>query len=273
MVPRGRVLFSGMSGSWVVAGLGRALGLEVAVLTSLGVGASVSKIATVVGGEGTAGVVAGAVAAVVSGRGRSLRMPVVLMTAVVAVAGGAAGILGAAVATVAGTKATVGAPVVVGTVVAVGVEMVVALWLGSSGTSVATGRLVDGSGVGLSDGSSSNGVPTGWMSVVGSTAGVVDTARATSGLNLMAVSMPDSCSKSERMGERRELGSWVTVRGVRIPGKQRPSRCGAPTLTLCTMFPGQDEGKEEEGSLAQGYQWAGGWWTFPNSSLPIQKFL
>ena len=42
MVPRGRVLFSGISGFWVVAGLGRALGLEVVVLTSLGVGASVS---------------------------------------------------------------------------------------------------------------------------------------------------------------------------------------------------------------------------------------
>lgn len=207
MVPRGRVLFSGMSGSWVVAGLGRALGLEVAGLSSLGVGASVSKIATVVGGEGTAGVVAWAVAAVVSGRGRSLRMPVVLMTEVVAVDGGAAGMLGAAVATVAGTMATVGDPVVVATVVAVGAEMVVTLWLGSSGTSVTTGRLADGSRVGRSDGSSSNGVPTGWMSMVGSTAAVVDTARATSGLNRTVVSMPDSCSKSEKVGERRELGS------------------------------------------------------------------
>lgn len=184
-----------MSGSWVVAGLGRALGLEVAGLSSLGVGASVSKIATVVGGEGTAGVVAWAVAAVVSGRGSSLRMPVVLMTEVVAVDGGAAGMLGAAVATVAGTMATVGDPVVVATVVAVGAEMVVTLWLGSSGTSVTTGRLADGSRVGRSDGSSSNGVPTGWMSMVGSTAAVVDTARATSGLNRTAVSMPDSCSK------------------------------------------------------------------------------
>ena len=196
VVPRGRVLFSGMLGSWVVAGLGRALGLEVAVLTSLGVGASVSKTATVVGGEGTAGVVARAVAAVVSGRGRSLRMPVVLTMEVVAVEGGAAGMLGAAVATVAGTVATAGVPVIVAAVVAVGVEMVVALWLGSSGTSVTNGGLVAGSGVGRSEGSSSNGVSTGWMSMVGSTTGVVDTARATSGLNRMAVSMPDSCSKS-----------------------------------------------------------------------------
>ena len=39
------------------------------------------------------------------------------------------------------------------------------------------------------------------MSMVGSTAGVVDIARATSGLNRMAVSMPDSCSKSEGVGE------------------------------------------------------------------------
>ena len=38
VVPRGRVLFSEMSGFWVVAGLGRAVGLEVAVLSSLGVG-------------------------------------------------------------------------------------------------------------------------------------------------------------------------------------------------------------------------------------------
>lgn len=224
VVPRGRVLFSRMSGSWVVAGLGRALGLEVAVLTSLGVGTSVSKTAIVVGGEGTAGVVAWAVAAVVSGRGRSLCMPVVLTTEVVAVEGGAAGTLGVAVATMVGTMATVGAPVVVATVVAIGVEMVVALWLGSSGTSVTTERLVDGSGVGCSEGSSSNGVPTGWISMVGSTAGVVDTARATSGLSRMAVSMPDSCSKSERVRERRELGSWVTVEGTRIPGKQWPSR-------------------------------------------------
>lgn len=180
----------------MVAGLGRALGLEVAVLTGLGVGASVSKTATVVGGEGAAGVVARAAASVVSGRGSSLRTPVVLMTEVVAVGGGAAGMLGAAVATVTGTKATVGAPVVVAAVVAMGVEMVVAPWLGS----VTIGRLVAGSGVGRSEGSSSNGVPTGWTSTVGSTAGVVDTARATSGMNRMAVSMPDSCSKSEGWG-------------------------------------------------------------------------
>lgn len=179
------------------------------MLTSLGVGASVSKMATVVGGEGAAGVVAWAVAAVVSGRGGSLRMPVVLMTAVVAVEGGSAGMLGAAVATVAGAVATVGAPVVAA-VVAMVVETVVALWLGSSGTSVTTGGLVTGSGVGRSVGSSSNGVPTGRMSVVGSTAGVVDTARATSGLNRMAVSMPDSCSKSEGVGRGRKLGNWVT---------------------------------------------------------------
>ena len=57
-----------------------------------------------------------------------------------------------------------------------------------------------GFGVGRSEGSSSNGVPTGWMSMVGSTAGVVDMARATSGLNRTAVSMPDSCSKSEGVG-------------------------------------------------------------------------
>lgn len=224
VVPRGKVLFSGMSGSWVVAGLGRALGLEVAVLTILGVGASVSKTATVVGGAGAAGVVARAVTAVVNGRGRSLRTPVVLMTEVVAVEGGAAGRLGAAVATVAGTVATVRAPAVVAAVVAMGVEMVVALWLrSSSGTSVTTGGLVAGSGVGCPEGSSSNGVPTGWMSTVGSTAGVVDTAMATSGLNRMAVSMPDSCSKSEGAGERRELGSWVLTRGLRVPGKQWPS--------------------------------------------------
>lgn len=201
MVPRGRVLLSVTSGSWVVAGLGRAPGREVATVTSLGVGASVSKSATVVGGEGAAGEVAWAVAAVVSGRGGSLRMLVVLTRVVVAVAGDAAGMLGAAVASVAGTVATVGAPVVAAAVVAGVVEMVVALWLGSSGASVTTGGLVTGSGVGLSEGSSSNGVPTGWMSVVGSTAGVVDTARATSGLNRMAVSRPDSCSKSEGEGE------------------------------------------------------------------------
>lgn len=178
------------------------------MLTSLGVGASVSRSATVVGGEGTAGEVAGAVAAVVSGRGGSLWMPVVLTRAVVAVDGDAAGTLGAAVASVAGTVATVGAPVVVAAVVAVVVEMVVALWLGSSGASVTTtGGLVTGSGVGLSEGSSSNGVPTGWMSVVGSTAGVVDTARATSGLNRMAVSRPDSCSKSDGEGEGESQGA------------------------------------------------------------------
>lgn len=202
-MPKGRVLLSEMVGSWLVAGLGRALGREVAVLTGRGVGTSVSKGSPEVGGEGAAGVLAGAVAAVVSGRGRSLQMPVVLTTAVVPAEGGAAGMLGAAVATVVGMVATVamvGAPVVVAVVVA----MVVALSLGSSGTSVTTGGLVTGSGVGCSEGSSSNGVPTGWMSVVGSTAGVVDTARATSGLNRMAVSRPDSCSKSEEVGEEGE---------------------------------------------------------------------
>ena len=140
-------------------------------------------------------------AAVVSGRGRSLLRPVVLTTEVVAVDGGATEMLGTAVAPVAGTVATAGAPVVVSVVEALGVEMVVVLWLGSSGTSVTSGGLVAGSGVGRSEGSSSNGVPTGWMSMVGSTAGVVDIARATSGLNRMAVSMPDSCSKSEGVGE------------------------------------------------------------------------
>lgn len=127
-------------------------------------------------------------------------MPVVLMTEVVAVEGGAAGMLGVAVATVAGTMATVGTSGVVAAGVAVGVEIVVALWLGSSGTVVTIGGLVAGSGVGCSEETSSNGVPMGWMSIVGSTAGVVDTARATSGLNRMAVSMPDSCSKSEGVG-------------------------------------------------------------------------
>lgn len=206
-MPKGRVLLSEMVGSWLVAGLGRALGREVAVLTGWGVGTSVSKGSPEVGGEGAAGVLAGAVAAVVSGRGRSLQMPVVLTTAVVPAEGGAAGMLGAAVATVVGMVATVamvGAPVVVAVVVATVVAMVVALSLGSSGTSVTTGGLVTGSGVGCSEGSSSNGVPTGWMSVVGSTAGVVDTARATSGLNRMAVSRPDSCSKSEEVGEEGE---------------------------------------------------------------------
>lgn len=206
-MPKGRVLLSEMVGSWLVAGLGRALGREVAVLTGRGVGTSVSKGSPEVGGEGAAGVLAGAVAAVVSGRGRSLQMPVVLTTAVVPAEGGAAGMLGAAVATVVGMVATVamvGAPVVVAVVVATVVAMVVALSLGSSGTSVTTGGLVTGSGVGCSEGSSSNGVPTGWMSVVGSTAGVVDTARATSGLNRMAVSRPDSCSKSEEVGEEGE---------------------------------------------------------------------
>lgn len=234
------MLFSGVSGSWVAAGLGRALGLEVAVLTSRGVGASVSKTATVVGGEGAAGVVARAVAAVVSGRGRSLRMPVVLMTEVGAVEGGAAGMLGTALAAVAGTKAAVGAPVVVAVVVAVGVEMVVALWLGSSGTSVTTGRLVAGSGVGRSEGSSSNGVPTGWMSTVGSTAGVVGTARATSVLNRMAVSMPDSCSKSGGQGEEsaRDLGD-CEGHGQEGPRRGMAAKMRGSQPSLCTIFPGK----------------------------------
>ena len=129
------------------------------MLTSLGVGASVSKTATVVGGEGAAGVVARAVAAVVSGRGRSLRTPVVLTTEVVAADGGAAGMLGAAVATVAGAVAAVGGPVAVAVVVAVGVETVVALWLGSSGTSVTSGGLVAGFGVRRTEGAHQTGWP------------------------------------------------------------------------------------------------------------------
>lgn len=210
MVPNGRVLLSATSGSWVVTGRGRARGLEVAVLTNLGVGASVSKAATVVGSEGTAGVVAWAVAAVVRGRGSSPCMLVVLTSAVVAVAGGTAGVLVAVVAAVAGAVAIVGAPVVVAAVVDVVMEMVVALWLGSSRTSVTSvtsGGLVTGSGLGCSERRSSNGVSTGWISVVGSTAGAVGAARAMSGTNRMAVSRPDSCSKSGGVGRGRALGS------------------------------------------------------------------
>lgn len=180
------------------------------MLTSLGVGASVSKVATVVGGEGAAGVVTVAVAAVVRGRGSIPCMPVVLSSAVVAVAGGAAGALGAVVAAVAGAVAIVGAPVVVAAVVDVVAEMVVALWLGSSTTSVTSvtsGGLVTGSGLGCSERSSSNGVSTGWITVVGSMAGAVGAARAMSGMNRMAVSRPDSCSKSGVGWERRALGS------------------------------------------------------------------
>lgn len=115
-----------------------------------------------------------------------------------------------------------------------------------------------GSGVGCSDGSSSNGVPTGWMSTVGSTAAVVDTAMATSGLNRMAVSMPDSCSKSGGAGERRELGSWGIVRGVRVPGKQWPSRLGAaPILILAQFF--QDEAREKR-QAQPGQKLPVGWW-------------
>lgn len=214
MVPNGRVLLSATSGSWVVTGRGRARGLEVAVLTSLGVGASVSKAATVVGGEGASGVVAWAVAAVVRGRGSSPCMLVVLTSVVVAVAGGTAGVLAAVVAAVAGAVAIVGAPVVVAAVVDVVMEMVVALWLGSSRTSVTSvtsGGLVTGSGLGCSERRSSNGVSTGWISVVGSTAGAVGAARAMSGTNRMAVSRPDSCSKSEGGGERESPGEWVLL--------------------------------------------------------------
>jgi hypothetical protein len=95
------------------------------------------------------------------------------MMAVVAMAGEATGVLGVVVAAVVGVVASVGASVVVAVVVAVVVEMVVALWLGSSGTSVTTGRLVTGSGLGHSEGSSSDGEFMGLMSMVGSTAGAV----------------------------------------------------------------------------------------------------
>lgn len=220
VVPNGRVLLSAASGSWVMTGRGRARGLEVAVLTSLGVGASVSKAAIVVGGEGAGGVVAWAVAAVVRGRGSSPCMLVVLTSAVVAVAGGTAGVLAAVVAAVAGAVAIVGAPVVVAAVVDVVMEMVVALWLGSSRTSVTSvtsGGLVTGSGLGCSERRSSNGVSTGWISVVGSTAGAVGAARAMSGTNRMAVSRPDSCSKSEGGGERESPGEWVLLT-ARSPG-------------------------------------------------------
>lgn len=209
------------------------------MLTSLGVGASVSKVATVVGGERAAGVVTLAVAAVVMGRGSSLCMPVVLTSAVVAVAGGATGVLGTVVAAVAGAVAIVGAPVVVAAVVDVVVEMVVALWLGSSTTSVTSvtrGGLVTGSGLGCSERSSSNGVSTGWITVVGSMAGAVGAARAMSGMNRMAVSRPDSCSKSGggEGGERRALGSGCSS----PPGPQGICHC-LPSRTphLNKQFP------------------------------------
>ena len=98
-------------------------------------------------------------AAVVSGRGRSLLRPVVLTTEVVAVDGGATEMLGTAVAPVAGTVATAGAPVVVSVVEALGVEMVVVLWLGSSGTSVTSGGLVAGFGVRRTEGAHQTGWP------------------------------------------------------------------------------------------------------------------
>lgn len=209
------------------------------MLTSLGVGASVSKVATVVGGEGAAGVVTLAVAAVVRGRGSIPCMPVVLMSAVVAVAGGASGVLGAVVAAEAGAMAIVGAPVVVAAVVDVVVEMVVALWLGSSKTSVTSvtsGGLVTGSGLGFSERSSSNGVSTGWITVVGSMAGAVGAARAMSGMNRMAVSRPDSCSKSGGDGERKALGSGCSSppdpqAGIAFPAGHPTSPSNFPRTT------------------------------------------
>lgn len=200
------------------------------MLTSLGVGASVSKAATVVGGEGASGAVAWAVAAVVRGRGSSPWMLVVLTSAVVvAVVGGTAGVLAAVVAAVAGAVAMVGAPMVVAAVVDVVMEMVVALWLGSSRTSVTSvtsGGLVTGSGLGCSERRSSNGVSTGWISVVGSTAGAVGAARAVSGTNRMAVSRPDSCSKSGGVGRGRALGSGCS--SPRDPQAALPSQQHIP---------------------------------------------
>ena len=54
-------------------------------------------------------------------------------------------------------------------------------------------------------GSSSNGVPTGWMSTVGSTAGLVDIARKTSGLNpcLSQCPTPAQSSRSPTWGRGR----------------------------------------------------------------------
>jgi hypothetical protein len=253
VVPNGRVLLSATSGSWVVTGRGRARGLEVAVLTSLGVGASVSKVATVVGGEGAAGVVILAVAAVVRGRGSIPCMPVVLTSATVAVAGGASGVLGAVVAAVAGAVAIVGAPVVVAAVVDVVVEMVVAFWLDSSTTSVTSvtsGGLVTGSGLGCSERSSSNGVSTGWITVVGSMAGAVGAARAISGMNRMAVSRPDSCSKSGEVGKGKLWG--VGVPHPQVPRQALPSQQDTPPHTH-KQFPQENktERKRFEQMLAR----------------------
>lgn len=219
VVFRGRVFFLGMLGFWVVDGLGRVRGLEVVVLISLGVGVFVFKTVIVVGGEGIVGVVVRVVVVVVSGRGRSFRMSVVFIIEVVVVEGGVAGMLGVAVVIVAGIVAVVGVFVVVVVVVVVGVEMVVVFWLGFFGIFVIIGGLVAGFGVGRLEVSFLKGVFIGWMFMVGSTAGVVDIVRVVFGLNRMVVFMFDFCSKFEGVGERRELGSWVIVEGMRILGK------------------------------------------------------
>lgn len=93
-----------------------------------------------------------------------------------------------------------------------------------------------GSGPGCSERSSSNGVSTGWITVVGSMAGAVGAARAMSGMNRMAVSRPDSCSKSGGWGKE-SPGEWVFLT-ARFPGSHcRPRR----TPHLSEQFPQENK--------------------------------
>lgn len=194
------VLLSVRSAVLEVLGFGRDLGLAVLVGTSRDVATSVDVLVSRTEVVGVSRVVARVVDALVTKGGRNLRMVVGLAVATV-------------VLVVVATVVVVAAVVVVVVVVVVGeslavVLVVAAFQLGTTGVSVTLGiyrTLVVCSGVVSSAGNGSKGVTTGCTEVMGSTAAVVGSVMDVSVVRPPAVSSPDSCSKSERGGEKQRV--------------------------------------------------------------------
>lgn len=199
------VLFSVGSAVLEVLGFGRDLGLAVLEGTSRDVLTSVRTLVSGMEVVGVSRVVARVVAALVTKGGRNLWVVVGLEVATV--------VLMVVVVVVVVAAVVVVVEVVLGESLAV-VLAVVVFQLGITGASVILGiykTLVVCSGDVSSVGNSSKGVAMGCTKVTGSTATVVGSGTDVSVVRLTAVSNPDSCSKSGRVGEEQRM-KWAFPR-------------------------------------------------------------
>lgn len=199
------VLFSVGSAVLEVLGFGRDLGLAVLEGTSRDVVTSVRTLVSGMEVVGVSRVVARVVAALVTKGGRNLWVVVGLEVATV--------VLMVVVVVVVVAAVVVVVEVVLGESLAV-VLAVVVFQLGITGASVILGiykTLVVCSGDVSSVGNSSKGVAMGCTKVTGSTATVVGSGTDVSVVRLTAVSNPDSCSKSGRVGEEQRM-KWAFPR-------------------------------------------------------------